>query len=100
MFPVTAKAKLNLTLCTNLKMIKYFQLLFSSFATQNSIQTTKSVSLWEVIQLAVAIPSSTSYMAGQMLSIRMINGLILAVLGYKDSRLGIRTTYSKLYRPE
>lgn len=46
---------MNLNLCTNLEIIRSLQLLFSSFATQNSIQTTKSLSLWEVIQLAGAL---------------------------------------------
>lgn len=35
-----------------------------------------------------------------MSGVRMINGLILAILGYRQSELGMRAAYSKLRSPE
>lgn len=49
---------------------------------------------------ALAMLSSIAYMAGQMLGVRMINGLILAILGYMENVLEMRAAYSKLYSPE
>lgn len=49
---------------------------------------------------ALAIPSSTHYMAGDMLGVRMINAFSLAILGYRESELEMRAVYSKLYSPD
>ena len=39
-------------------------------------------------------------MAGEVLCVRMVNGLILAILGHRESELGMRAAYSKLYSPK
>jgi len=49
---------------------------------------------------ALAMPSDTGYKAGQKLGLRVKNGLILALLGFRESELGMRAAYSKLYSPE